>query len=163
VVDVSALKTTGQAAAEWLRSVHQLHPEFADLRRIILSITTGDDDADGDHLIEALKGLGAIATDRSPSRDLVALWPRETPEMRLSPRQGFNHPAESVPRTAATGRVAGEMIVPYPPGVPLVVPGEVMTTGIIETLSQLLSAGCKMVGMADPSGRTIRCLDPLAR
>lgn len=78
--------------------------------------------------------------------------------MELSPRAGFNHLVERVPVHEANGRIAGEMIVPYPPGVPLVVPGELMTKGVLDTLSQLLAAGCRMVGMADSSGGSIRCL-----
>lgn len=163
VVDVSRLQTTGQAAAAWLRRTHQLHPEFADLRRIVFSITTGDDDIDADLLIDALRGLPSVADGLTPARDLVALWPRDAPDMQLSPRQGFNQPAEPVSIECAVGRVAGEMIVPYPPGIPLVVPGEVLSSGVLDTLSQLLSAGCKVVGMADPSGRSLRCVREIRR
>jgi lysine decarboxylase len=58
----------------------------------------------------------------------------------------------------ALGRIAAEMIVPYPPGIPILVPGELITDAITRTLRQLLAAGCRMVGMADPSGVSVRCI-----
>ncbi len=50
------------------------------------------------------------------------------------------------------------MIVPYPPGIPILVPGELISAPVIANLRQLLAAGCQMVGMADPTGASIRCL-----
>jgi arginine/lysine/ornithine decarboxylase len=69
----------------------------------------------------------------------------------------------TVPVELAIGRTAAEMVVPYPPGIPLLVPGEEITGAVLDTLRQLLEAGCHVVGVADPSGASIRCLDDGAR
>ena len=158
VVDVAALGTTGQLAAAWLRNQHQINPEFSDLRRIIFSITPGDDDADVDLLVAALGGLRGIKSDRQHSGHLAALWPRESPPLHSTPRQGFSKHTRAVKTTAAAGEIAAEMIVPYPPGVPLLVPGEIVTTAVLDTLEQLIAAGCHVVGMADQHGGSIRCI-----
>jgi arginine decarboxylase len=157
VVDVSPLAMSGQAAAAWLKHHWRINPEFSDLRRIVFSITIGDDDASIELLIDALRALGRTEKSVS-SRAIVSYWPQQNPAIAVTPREGFSAPATSVDLDTALGRVAAEMIVPYPPGIPILVPGELITEKAIETLRQLLTAGCRMVGMADPSGASIRCL-----
>lgn len=158
VVDVVDLNTTGQAAAEWLRREHHINPEFSDLRRIIFSITTGDNDDDAEVLIASLRALARVASGLPAPQNLSALWPRESPPLVRTPRQGFGKNTVTVPTKQAPGATAAEMIVPYPPGVPLLVPGELVTEDVLDTLEQLLAAGCHVVGMADPTGASIRCL-----
>jgi arginine decarboxylase len=157
VVDVHRLAMSGQESAAWLKSNWRINPEFSDLRRIVFSITPGDDDASVQLLVDALGAL-ARTTRGSASSALVSKWPRVSPALAVTPREGFSSPAEPVALDAAVGKVAAEMIVPYPPGIPLLVPGELLTEAVIATLRQLLAAGYKLVGMADPSGASIRCL-----
>jgi arginine/lysine/ornithine decarboxylase len=157
VVDVSRLAMSGQESAAWLKRNWRINPEFSDLRRIVFSITTGDDDESVELLTDALRALGRTEASTG-SRVLMSQWPRESPALAVTPREGFAAPAEAVELDAALGRVAAEMIVPYPPGIPLLVPGELLTAAVIATLRQLLGAGCRMVGMADPTGASIRCL-----
>jgi arginine decarboxylase len=158
VVDVAGLNTTGQTAAAWLKSEWHINPEFSDLRRIIFSITTGDEDEHITLLIRALRALSNASSTLFQSEDVVRLWPKEPPPMRLSPRDGFNSPQETVAFEDVVDRIAAEMIIPYPPGIPLLVPGEVATKAVLDTFRQLLDARCRMVGMADPTGRSIRCV-----
>ena len=157
VVDVSRLAMSGQESAAWLKRHWRINPEFSDLRRIVFSITTGDDDESVELLIDALRSLGRTEASTGP-RALISRWPRESPALAVTPREGFAAPAEAVELDAAIGRVAAEMIVPYPPGIPILVPGELLTAAVVATLRQLLEAGCRMVGMADPSAASIRCL-----
>ena len=60
-----------------------------------------------------------------------------------------------VPAQCAAGRVAAEMLCPYPPGVPAVVPGEVLTQDIIAHLQRVLAQGGKVTGAADESLQSI--------
>jgi arginine decarboxylase len=160
VVDVSALAMSGHAAAAWLKEHWRINPEFSDLRRIVFSITTGDDDESTELLTDALRALGRTEAS-SASRTIVSHWPKESPAVAMTPREGFAAPATSVDLDQALGKVAAEMIVPYPPGIPVLVPGELVTEAVTKTLRQLLAAGCRMVGMADPSGASLRCIgDP---
>jgi len=157
VVDVSDLAMSGQASAAWLKQHWRINPEFSDLRRIVFSITPGDDDESVELLIDALGSLGDTEASTT-SRAFASLWPRESPTLAVTPREGFAAPAETVALASALSRTVAEMIVPYPPGIPLLVPGELVTEGVIETMRQLLAAGCRMVGMADPTGMSLRCL-----
>jgi arginine/lysine/ornithine decarboxylase len=157
VVDVSGLAMSGQAAAAWLKEHWRINPEFSDLRRIVFSITTGDDDESVELLTNALRALGRTEASTG-SRAIVSHWPQESPAVAVTPREGFAGHATSVDLDQALGRIAAEMIVPYPPGIPILVPGELITDAITRTLRQLLAAGCRMVGMADPSGVSVRCI-----
>ena len=62
--------------------------------------------------------------------------------------------ASRVPAGCAAGRVAGETLCPYPPGVPAAVPGEVLTAAIVAQLQRVLAQGGKVTGAADESLRT---------
>jgi arginine decarboxylase len=76
----------------------------------------------------------------------------------MTPRQAGNRRAEAVPRDAAAGRVAAEFVIPYPPGIPLVVPGEVIDNDMLQSIDTLLAAGCNIVGPADSTAATLRVL-----
>ena len=158
VVDVGRLGLTGYDAAEWLKTHRRIHPEFADLRRMVFSITTGDTDETADLLIEALGSLASANHDRRPSTTIVTLWPEGTPEMALTPREASCASSVDVPTNRTIGRVCAEMVVPYPPGIPLIVPGELVDQACLDALKQLIEVGSQIVGMSNPSGTTLRCI-----
>ena len=64
-------------------------------------------------------------------------------------------PHERVPATAAAGRVAAEIISPYPPGIPAIAPGELITTDLLEALRDEAHAGSRMAGASDPTLETV--------
>jgi arginine/lysine/ornithine decarboxylase len=157
VVDVDDLGTTGYAAARVLAGSAHLNPEFADLRRMVFSVTIADDAPAIALLLEALAALAA--TGLAPRRERgPAAWPEATPEMVCSPRVGARAPRTTVAIGEAVGRVSAEMIVPYPPGVPLVVAGEAITAEVTATIRQVLGEGGRIVGMTDPTGATLSCI-----
>jgi arginine decarboxylase len=161
VVDVHDLGRGAPDAAAWLAANRGIRPEFSDLRRMVFSLTTGDDVKRAELLVDSLAALAADSRGRALGGGLVSRWPREVPEMALTPRSGglaTSVAAEDVELGLALGRIAAEMVVPYPPGIPLLVPGEVISAGVLEAIGQLTEAGCRIVGMADPSTSTIRCL-----
>jgi arginine/lysine/ornithine decarboxylase len=158
VVDVGGLGVSGPRAAAWLRSARALNPEFADLRRLVFSITTADDTRSVELLVEAMGALATAELGRIGRGAPASRWPVDQPEIVLAPRAGFAAAARPFPLAEALGRVVAEMVVPYPPGIPLLVPGERMSRHVLATIDQLIEEGVHLVGMSDPSGRTIRCL-----
>jgi arginine/lysine/ornithine decarboxylase len=72
------------------------------------------------------------------------------------PRDAFFGPTEDVPARDAVGRVAAEQITPYPPGIPVIVPGERINAAVIDYLQTGLTAGMVLPDPADPSLHTIR-------
>jgi len=77
-------------------------------------------------------------------------------ETVMLPRDAFFGRTEQVPAARAAGRVAAEMITPYPPGVPAVLPGELITEPVVEYLRSGLAAGMDIPDAADPKLKTIK-------
>jgi arginine decarboxylase len=147
VLDTRPLNMTGFEAAQWLRSERRLWVELADQQRIVCSFSIGDTLESMRVLLDA---LGELATVRgSGSAGLSPTWVTSPPA--LSPRRAIQSPVESVPLTTAQDRVCAEYLIPYPPGIPLVVPGEVLTREVLSTLDQYRSIGSRIVGPADGS------------
>jgi arginine/lysine/ornithine decarboxylase len=158
VVDVSALGMSGFAARVWLKQHCKINAEFADLRRIVCSMTIGDDSRSADILVEALSELRdaydmpGVPIPRKP----VGVYP--PPRAAMSPRQAGGRRSMAVARGEALGHVAAEFVIPYPPGIPLLVPGEVIDSDVLRVMETLSAAGCNMVGPADANISTLRVL-----
>lgn len=151
VFDVVGLGLTGFAAADWLRREAGVHLELADHRRLMALITYADGDENLQRLAEALRALVAA---HPPGGDHVAI-PRLPPpaalrtETVLVPREAMLGATEMVFPERAVGRVSAELVCPYPPGVPLAAPGELLTGEIVETLRAVVAAGGIVEGAAD--------------
>jgi arginine decarboxylase len=126
---------------------------------MVFCLTPGDDEATIALLVEALSDLAANAGAGAASGALSSAWPPAVPEMAMTPRDGALRPVdlERVPLERAAGRIAGEMVVPYPPGIPLPVAGEVISAEVIEAVAQLGEVGCRIVGTADPLATSLLC------
>jgi arginine/lysine/ornithine decarboxylase len=117
--------------------------------------TVADDTHTAQVLIDALRAL--------PAADLPHPAPVRLPEpgeLELEsvtqPREAFFGPAEQVPADQAVGRVAAEMITPYPPGAPAIIPGERITRPVVDYLRTGAEAGMYIPDAADPSIKSIR-------
>jgi arginine decarboxylase len=157
VVDVHGLGTSGYTVADRLRTEWDINVGLADHRRIIANLTHADDDASATALLDALTGLvrrheelAPPAEIRLPSRDGLQL------ESVMLPRDAYFGPAEQVPIEEAAGRVAAESASPYPPGVPVAVPGERIGPEVTEYLRTGVAAGMYVPDTADSSLRTLR-------
>jgi arginine decarboxylase len=74
----------------------------------------------------------------------------------MLPREAFFGPTESVPADEAPGRIAAELATPYPPGVPVLVPGDLITKEAVEYLRSGVAAGMQLPDPASPSLDTIK-------
>ena len=80
------------------------------------------------------------------------------PVMAVPPRTAFFASAEAVPMADAAGRVSAELIAPYPPGIPVVAPGEQITAEVLGALERARAAGVRIAYAADPTLATLRVL-----
>jgi arginine/lysine/ornithine decarboxylase len=158
-VEVRELGIHGTQAAEWLRANCHVDVGAADTFRFTAHITHADDDKTEKILVEAVRQLvdRAGEIERPPAVDLPAPGALELEQARL-PREAFFGPAEHVAADKAVGRIAAEMLSPYPPGVPAVAPGEVITKEVVDYLRTGLAAGLLIPDAADSSLETIRVL-----
>ena len=78
------------------------------------------------------------------------------PPADLTPREAFTAPHETVAVEAAVGRTSAELVAPYPPGVPLLVPGERITAEVIAAVAAARAAGTRIAYAADPTFATVQ-------
>jgi arginine/lysine/ornithine decarboxylase len=151
-VDVVGLGLTGYQADDWLRQRHGIHVELSDHRRVMALITYADTDATTQRFIDAMADMAhqhASAVPR-PVTDAPAYSELRTETVML-PRDAFLGATEMVPWQQAAGRISAEMICPYPPGIPVAAPGELLNEAIVDYLQQQAAEGVMVEGAADES------------
>jgi arginine decarboxylase len=153
-VDVATLGITGYQAQEWLQSERKLTIQFGDARRVVCSLTYADDDVAIERLATALEQL--TADPPAPDRPAPAVPPLEELDLdqAMNPRDAFVAKTEQV--TDPVGRIAAEMVSPYPPGVPAVLPGERLNDAIVTYLRAGKAAGMTIPDAADPELKPFR-------
>ncbi|MER5377318.1 ornithine decarboxylase [Streptomyces sp. NPDC002553] len=157
VIDISELGISGFQAADWLHEHRAMDMHLNDHRRIGAQITHGDDRTTTGELLDALKDLARAAPGLPPAPRMEVPGPEGLRMAQgLLPRDAFFGPAEQVPVSKAGGRVAAEMITPYPPGIPAVLPGERLTEPVLRYLTSGLEAGMNLPDATDPKLKTIR-------
>lgn len=123
--------------------------EMADRDMLVPIVTLVDTRDDLEPLLRALESsitarTGSAAEFRLPDAPRAA-------EQRMTPREAFFAEQHAVPAAQASGRVCAEVVAPYPPGVPVLMPGEVITGEIIDWLRALASRGTRVAYAADPT------------
>jgi arginine decarboxylase len=156
-MDVSGLGITGFQASEWLRAKHHVDLGAMDTRRIQADITIADDDETDRRLLDALTDLARRADEieRPPHVELPQGHVLEL-EQVMRPRDAFFARVEQVPLDKAPGRVAAEMVSPYPPGVPVIAPGERITQEVLDYLTDVKRAGALLPDPADNEFESLR-------
>jgi len=131
--------------------------ELADRDTVIPIVTLADDESTVTRFTGVL--ASAIERHRGPPRRPVPspAW-TVTPEMAIPPRQAFFAPNETVGADAAAGRISAELVAPYPPGIPVLAPGEIITAGALAALRAARSEGSRIAYAADPSLATFQVL-----
>ena len=156
VIDVSGLGISGYDAADWLRAHERLDMGLSDHRRIEATLSIADDDQTAARLVSALRALtGHADLPRAEPVALPGIGELQA-EPAMLPRDAFFAAKETVAAGKAAGRISAEQITPYPPGIPVIIPGERITAEILDYLRTGLAAGMQLPDPADPSLGTIR-------
>jgi lysine decarboxylase len=164
-VTVKDLGYTGYEAEEILRRRYNVQVELADLFNVVALYTIGTTTEASDAFVYGVSELAR--EDRpvdifSPSGVLDRRIKAGTyhlpkiPPIRLLPREAFLADTEFVPFKTSAGRVCAEVITPYPPGIPVISPGEEISPEIIDYLALEKKAGVRMQGPYDDDLRFIR-------
>ncbi len=129
--------------------------ESADRDVLVAVVSLADTAETLSALAEAI--AGSVQRHRAAPRPVVgpAAY-RVEPVSDLPPRQAFFAAAETVPIDRAAGRTCAELVAPYPPGIPVLAPGERITTEALAALDQARQAGVRIAYAADPSLLTVR-------
>ena len=164
-ITVKDLGYTGYEAEEILRRRYNVQCELADLFNCLALFTIGTTQEAADRLVYGVKELAR--EDRpidvfSPSGVLERRLKTGTyalpkiPPIRMNPREAFLADTEFVRFKESAGRICAEVITPYPPGIPVISPGEEITREIIDYLRLEQRAGVRMQGPYDSELREIR-------
>lgn len=136
--------------------------EMTDRDTVAPIVTIADDETSVGRLLDALEA--SIERHRGEPRRIVAgtAWTVE-PRVVLSPREAFFARRERVRAERAVGRVAAELIAPYPPGIPVLSPGEEVTAETLEALLRARDDGVRVAYAADPSLATLEVVAETGR
>jgi arginine decarboxylase len=130
--------------------------EMADRDLLIPMVTIADDPAGVESLADTLcAAIAANAGGEERSRQASLMWAIE-PDPVMSPRDAFFAPHVTVAADDAVGRVCAELVAPYPPGVPVLAPGERITAEVLDALRAARTAGARIAYAADPSLATVQ-------
>jgi arginine decarboxylase len=130
--------------------------ELANRDLLVPLLTMGDTEAGVERLCDALiASLERRRGEPRPPGAASAVWDI-TPEAAMTPRAAFFSSRETVDAAAAAGRVAAEMVVPYPPGIPAIAPGEVVSRELVEALRESAAGGTRLSYCADPTLGTLQ-------
>ena len=166
-VKVSDLGLTGFAADEILHSQLGVTAELPMLQHLTFIISLGNRESDIDNLVKGFMILEARKTRQGGKEEEPPPAPPKGGKLGrrkkedfshppLSPRDAFFSPTETVEADKAVDRPSAELICPYPPGIPVLMPGEIITQQALEYLQQILAGGGKITGCSDPSLQTLK-------
>jgi arginine/lysine/ornithine decarboxylase len=159
MIDISSLGINGYQAADWLREHERIDLHLSDHARIVATMSIADDDSTAERLIHALQRLIDAAGDLPSPKPIKIPDPVDLElETVNRPRDAFFSQFEDVKATDAVGRIAAEQITPYPPGIPVILPGERINRPVVEYLLTALESGMTLPDPTDPSLKTIRVM-----
>ena len=142
-VNTLALGLAGIEVYDLLRDDYDIQIEFGDLGNILAYISVGDKNKNIERLISALSEIRRI--HKRDNRDMLE---NEyiSPQVAMSPQTAFYSQKVSLPLAECTGKVCTEFVMCYPPGIPILAPGEIITQDIIRYIQYAKEKGCVLTG-----------------
>ena len=160
-VDVTGLNLTGFAADEIFTAELGIVAELPSIGHLTFIISLGNSQTDIDRLVNAFSDLATnYSTDRHLNLRSINPDDRILTELAITPRQANQSRQISVPVEYSIGNISAESICPYPPGIPVLISGEIITATALDYLRQILDLGGEVVGCSDPALEQIRIIDP---
>lgn len=157
IISVKNLSITGHEAEVWLRENFQIEVELSDMYNILCIITPADSEEDINYLLHALEEL-SNHYDRTNEEQSVRVHVPDIPILAVSPRDAFYAEYEVIPLRDSAGRISAESIMVYPPGIPIFIPGEIISIENLEYIQDNIESDLPVQGLHDTSLQTIRVL-----
>ena len=139
-----------------LRDEYDIQIEFGDIGNILAYLSIGDRPQELERLVSALAEIR-----RRFQKDSNGLMSQEyiAPEVVTSPQEAFYAAKRSVPLADSAGLVCSEFVMCYPPGIPILAPGERITQDILDYIEYARVKGCSLTGPEDPEILNINVLN----
>ena len=129
-----------------LRDEYDIQIEFGDLGNILAYLSIGDRKRDVERLVSALSEIRRLY-----AKDRAGMMGHEyiAPDVAVTPQFAFYSPKECLPIRDTAGRICTEFVMCYPPGIPILAPGERVTEEIIDYILYAKDKGCQLTGPED--------------
>lgn len=144
MVNVSKAGYTGYEVDRILRDKFNIYAEYADFSNVYFLMSFSNTKFDIKRLIYAL----SCFEKKGKAKKFISL-PQDLPVRALKPKEAFYSSGEFIALKKARGHIVKEPLVPYPPGIPLVMPGEILEKHHIDLILEILSAGGSCQGVCD--------------
>lgn len=155
-VNVRSLGITGFEAYDILRDEYNIQVELADMYNVLAIVSLGDTKESLTALVEALKDISIKHRENEEIKLTKGIL--KNPEVIVSPRDAYYSRKKIVRLEDAVGEVSGESIMAYPPGIPVVTPGERISKEMIEYVKALKEEKSLLQGTEDPYVEYIKVL-----
>jgi len=155
LIHVKDLGHTGHEVDNWLRSTYNIEVELSDLYNVLCVISIGDNEETVGALVKACMELARESEAWVKVPDFPVQLP-ETPELAISPREAFYSQGESIPLESSLGRICKELVMAYPPGIPILMPGEVINRSSLDYIKDAIKYNLPVQGPQDSTLETIR-------
>jgi len=157
LICVKDLGITGYEAEIWLREHYNIEVELSDLYNILCILTPGDTKETVGVLIRALQHLSREYEHQISACPIQVHLP-PIPVLAITPREAFYADTETVPLQEAVGRIIAEFIMVYPPGIPILLPGEIIEQESLDFIRRNIEAGLPVQGPEDPTLQTVKVI-----
>lgn len=158
IITVKELGITGYDVEKWLRETYNIEVEMSDLYNILCIITPGDTERETDLLVTALHSLAEEFRHQADKGIIPKVLLPEIPLLALTPRDAFYADTEVIPFEQSVGRIIAEFIMVYPPGIPIFIPGEIITEDNLNYITKNQEAGLPVQGPEDYDLRHLRVI-----
>lgn len=154
VVSTAATHMTGRELYDILLENYHLQPEMAGENEVVFILTGMDTEEGLEALLWSLAAVDGMLADGTftSSAEKPQFPGTPHPEVIRAITDAWDAPSEKLPLDDAEGRICADMIVPYPPGTPLLVPGERIDASMVQRLKALTSAGYSVRGLEKEDG-----------
>lgn len=144
VINVMRLGLTGYEVALLLRSKFNIQVEMSDLFNIVCIATVSDSRGNFEKLSESLKN---ISNQYYKGKKFEFVKMPLLPAGAITPNKAYSSKGKKIALSKAAGAISKDMIIPFPPGVPILIPGEYITRKIIDYIYDIIKAGGKINGL----------------
>ena len=155
-IHTRAMGLAGIEVYDILRDEFGIQIEFGDIGNVLAIISVGDRELEIERLLGALSEIA-----RRFSREPMNMLDHEyiNPQVAMTPQQAFYANKKSVPINEALGKISAELVMAYPPGIPILAPGERLTSEIIDYIRYAKEKGCVMTGTKDMEMNNIETVE----
>ncbi|HKM35887.1 MAG TPA: aminotransferase class I/II-fold pyridoxal phosphate-dependent enzyme [Lachnospiraceae bacterium] len=154
-VNTLGIGLAGIEVYDILRDEYDIQVELGDIANILAYISIGDREREIERLVSALMEI-----QRKYKKDGSNMFSQEyiDPKVAVSPQRAFYAPKEARPLLETEGRICSEFVMCYPPGIPILAPGEQITKDILDYIIYAKEKGCSLTGPEDPGIRKLNVL-----